>query len=399
MHSSIVSNSCSARLCMSALPYRQNVEALKRQVDELERLTSDERNGMDLILNKADLALSAQKTAATSASVSVAKRTPLTSRQPDRRPAPPAAPSSTSRHQRPLVSNGASTSHHGSSESGEKAIITASLLTEGWPAAHVRAALVATRGTSIEAARGWLESMPQGAPAAQLSTDAKQTNSAPPASPLKKGVAGSAMNVARGRQQQSPSSNINDAGQQQLTQQPLPPPRVAASPSTLSVSSSIPSTPFSTVVAREPSRALPSSHRVQATTTSEVSRATPAIGFEAFEAQTITARGLPFSHSSPPVSSTSAAPTVAIQIRDSRTGTVHHLGGKLFHEHDTLKAVVVEYFRLHPQTPAPRIGCDVRLVVPWLQRSYSHEQLTSVTLKEASLCPTATIVLQVAKHV
>ncbi|CUG82963.1 Hypothetical protein, putative [Bodo saltans] len=386
---------------MSSLPYRQNVEALKREVDELERLTSDERSSMDHILSKADRALGAQRSTVVAAASSVAKRTPLAARQPERRPAPPAAPSA-AHHQRSVVGPASSRGYTSSidaigKEANERVAMSNLLVAEGWSAAQVRAALFATNGASLESVRGWLQSMPK-------SHHAAPTNAPPPPSHQavvvessslpSNGVAGSALNAARSQKQQQPSKPLVAGAPHQES----PYRQRAVDQESLPSVGSVSSTPVSKIMSREPIRAMPSSHKVQPAISSELSRATPAVGFDAFEAQTMTARGVALSTSVPPAPSSTSAPSVSIQIRDSR-GVVRHLGGKLFYEHDSLKLVVMEYFRLYPQTPAPRIGCDVRLVVPWLQRSYSHEELSTVTLSEASLCPTATVVIQVAKHV
>jgi hypothetical protein len=392
---------------MSALNYRENVEALKREVDELERLTSDEQSSMDHILGKAERALGAQRSVGTTSLA--AKRTSLTSRQPERRPVPPAAPPA-AHHQRPVPASGRAVV--GAIDSGVdvRAAMSAALHAEGWSVAQVRAAMFATNGASMEATRGWLQSMPRSNAAVSLGTTAQQphVHTAGELALKRRDVAGSALNAARSQRQpllahsQVPSVAPLNESPLRLGH-PIVDPRLAhcaATPSSTTPARSVQS--MSTIVALEPTRAAPSAHKVQAAITSEMTRATPAIGFDAFEAQTMTARGIPLSaacQSTPPhLSSSSSVPNVSIQIRDGR-GMVHHLGGKLFHEHDTLKAVVMEYFRLFPQTPSPRIGCDVRLVVPWLQCSYSHEQLSTVTLRDASLCPTATVVLQVAKHV
>jgi hypothetical protein len=391
---------------MSALNYRENVEALKREVDELERLTSDEQSSMAHILGKAERALGAQRSVGTTSLA--AKRTSLTSRQPERRPVPPAAPPAA--HQRPVPASGRAVVGVTDSGVDVRAAMSAALHAEGWSVAQVRAAMFATNGASMEATRGWLQFMPRSNAVVTLGTTAQQphVHTEGELSPKRRDVAGSALNAARRQRQpllarsQAPSVAPQNETPLRLGH-PIVDPRLAhcaVTPSPTTPATSVQS--MSTIVALEPTRAAPSAHKVQPAITSEMSRATPAIGFDAFEAQTMTAWGIPLSaacQSTPShLSSSSSVPNVSIQIRDGR-GIVHHLGGKLFHEHDTLKAVVMEYFRLYPQTPSPRIGCDVRLVVPWLQCSYSHEQLSTVTLRDASLCPTATVVLQVAKHV
>lgn len=108
------------------------------------------------------------------------------------------------------------------------------------------------------------------------------------------------------------------------------------------------------------------------------------------------------SHSSPlPVASPPRSGTVSIQVRGP-DGVVQRIG-KLLHPNDTLHTVLLEYLRLRPAAAtsvvmgAARVQRDYTFVVPWLRTQYSFDAMQRVTLAEASLCPTATIILQ-AKH-
>jgi hypothetical protein len=369
--------------------YRHNVDVLKHEIDELERLTRDETTDMGRIMSKADSVLCAQK-AVTVVAASISETASGHVRQgaayqaqPSRRPVPPqealGAAQAHQRLARPTPNAVTSRAER------EKAMTTA-LAAEGWDVAHVRAALVATQGASLDAARGWLSSIPKSA-ATTISTNVSRVpDVAAAATP---GAVGSALNAAR---RNTTSTHLLNQSKSTVTVKSSPQ-RVArgetkdATQYILKQASQGNTSPKK--IPSEVTLSAPSPHKVSASA-----------GSECFSAREETTSIMRSTIVAGPVSARHSPParkeTAAIQVRDAN-GKLHTLS-KVFHETDPLNAIALEYFRLYPMHPSPRLSCEVRIVVPWLRRAYSHEQLATVTLKQASLCPTATVVLQIAKY-
>lgn len=85
---------------------------------------------------------------------------------------------------------------------------------------------------------------------------------------------------------------------------------------------------------------------------------------------------------------------VSIQVRGP--DGVSKAVGKLFLPTATIRSVIHEYLRLFPIHPHPK-PAELVVVVPWLRAHYTYEAMGVTSLEKASLCPSATIVLQLKK--